>query len=115
PANSSPMTMTVAGKKQLVIVTAKFLVGLDPADGKLLWQVPFATNLMGYDLTPIIAGDTVIFAGRAKGMSGVKVDAPGGSRAATPLGSTTNPATHFTKTVLKDGLPYSFRERLFCA
>ncbi len=115
PANSSPMTMTVAGKKQLVIVTAKFLVGLDPADGKLLWQVPFATNLMGNNLTPIIAGDTVIFAGPAKGMSAVKIEALGGAWAATPLWSATNLATHFTTPVLKDGLLYSFSERLFCA
>ena len=59
PANSSPVIMTVGGKKQLVIFTGKYLVGLDLADGKLLWQVPFEAN-QGINATPVVAGMTVL-------------------------------------------------------
>lgn len=40
PSYSSPMAMTVGGVKQIVVATEKNLVGLAPADGKLLWQIP---------------------------------------------------------------------------
>jgi outer membrane protein assembly factor BamB len=114
PANSSPVIMTAGGKKQLVTLTAKKLVGLDLADGKLLWQAPFEAG-MGNNTTPVIAGDVVIYTGQGKGVSAVKIEARGDGLAATPLWSTTKFGARFTTPVLKDGLLYGYSDHLFCA
>jgi outer membrane protein assembly factor BamB len=114
PANSSPVTMTVGGKKQLVTLSASKLVGLDLADGKLLWQAPFS----GATATPVIAGDTVFYTGQGKGggMFAVKIAARDGGFAAAPLWAVTNKfAARFTTPVLKDGLLYGCTDHLFCA
>ena len=65
--------MTVEGTKQIVTLTEKSVVGLDPAEGKVLWQIPFAPKGMAYNaVTPIVEGQTVIFAGQGRGTKAVK-------------------------------------------
>jgi len=68
PGDSSPVVLTVGGKKQLVTLAAKNLVGLDLANGTLLWQVPFEAT-QGNNTTPVVAGSTIIYTGQAKGCS----------------------------------------------
>jgi len=116
PANSSPVIMTVGGKKQLVTLTAKKLVGLDLADGKLLWQIPFEAA-QGNNTTPIVAGTTVYYTGQGKGLLAVNIQQEGGSFTAAPLWSTTQFGARFTTPVLKDGFLYgaSSGGHLFCA
>ena len=60
PGFSSPVLMTLEGTKQIVTMTDKSVVGLATADGKLLWQVPFApAGRMAYNAaTPIVDGQT---------------------------------------------------------
>jgi outer membrane protein assembly factor BamB len=113
PANSSPVAMTVGGKKQLVSLTAKKLVGLDLADGKLLWQLPFEAS-QGNNTTPVVAGSTVICTGQGKGLLAVKIEQEGGSFAATPLWTNTQFGTRFTTPVLKDDLLYGYSGSFFC-
>ena len=43
PEYASPALMTVDGTKQIVTLAEKSIVGIATADGKLLWQLPFAT------------------------------------------------------------------------
>lgn len=113
PTESSPVLLTAGGKKQLVTFTVKFLLGLDLADGKLLWKVPFAAN-QGNHTTPIVDGDKVIYTGQSKGVSEVKIEAQGEGFVATPVWSITQFGSHFSTPVLKDGLLYGCSDRLFC-
>ncbi|MCS6862830.1 MAG: PQQ-like beta-propeller repeat protein, partial [Abditibacteriales bacterium] len=64
PAYGSPVLMTVAGVQQIVTPTEKSLVGISAADGKLLWQIPFLAGRYNTS-TPIVDGQTLIYAGRA--------------------------------------------------
>ena len=114
PANSSPVAMTVGGKKQLVSLTAKMLVGLDLANGKLLWQAPFEAS-RGNNTTPVVAGTTVVCEGQGKGLWAVKIEPQGGGFTATPLWTNSQFGTRFTTPVLKDGLLYGYGDRFFCA
>ena len=115
PANSSPVIMTIGGKKQLVTLTAKKLAGLDLADGKLLWQVPFEAN-QGNNTTPLFSGTTVFYTGQGKGLLAVNIQQQGESFTATPLWSTAQFGARFTTPVLKDGLLYgSYNGHLYCA
>jgi outer membrane protein assembly factor BamB len=115
PANSSPVTMTVGNKKQLVTLSAKKLVGLDLAEGKLLWQFPFEAA-QGNNTTPVVAGPTVICTGQGKGLLAVKIEPQEGEGfTATPLWTTAQLGARFTTPVLKDGLLYGYSGHLFCA
>lgn len=41
PAYSSPIVLTMAGKRQLILWTGDNVNSLDPVTGQLLWQVPY--------------------------------------------------------------------------
>ena len=114
PANSSPVLMTAGGKKQLVTLTAKHLVGLDLVDGNLLWRVPFDA-VQGNNTTPLVDGSTVFCTGQGKGLVAMRIEPQGGSFAATPLWTNTQLGTRFTTPVLKEGLLYGYNGGFFCA
>lgn len=54
---SSPVFATLAGKRQLVIQTREKLAGVDPADGKVLWEQPVEAFRGMNILTPVIHQD----------------------------------------------------------
>jgi outer membrane protein assembly factor BamB len=114
PANSSPMIMTVGGKRQLVTLTTKYLVGLDLADGKLLWRVPFEA-FRGNNSTPVLDGSTVICTGPGTGMIAVRIEPQGDGFTAKPLWTNKQLGAQFTTPVLKDGLLYGYNGIFFCA
>jgi outer membrane protein assembly factor BamB len=115
PANSSPAIMTAGGKKQLVIFTTKYLVGLDIADGKLLWQIKYQA-VQGVNGTPVISGNTVYFTGQGKGLAAMKIEQLDGGFTANSLWSTPKFPARYTSPILRDGFLYgSYNGRLFCA
>jgi outer membrane protein assembly factor BamB len=113
PANSSPVLMTVGGKKQLVTFTAKKLVGLDVTSGRLLWQAPFEA-VQGNNTTPVIDGSTVFCTGQGKGLCAMRIEPQGEGFAATLLWTNNQLGTRFTTPVLKDGLLYGYNGSFFC-
>ncbi len=117
PDYGSPVVMTAGGVKQLVTLTEKSLVGIALADGKLLWQVPFPAQGMAYNAaTPIVEGDTVIYAGQNRGTRAVKIEKQGEVFAAKEVW--TNPAVsvQFNTPVLNDGLLFGLSDKgmFFC-
>jgi outer membrane protein assembly factor BamB len=141
PGYASPVLMTVDGTKQIVTLTDKSVVGLATADGKLLWQIPFAPQGMAYNAaTPIVDGQTVIYTGQGRGTKAVKVEKQGDGFATKELWSNAQPAPQsttpapeatpgrpmergtpplapqFNTPVLKDGLLFGLSDRgnLFC-
>ena len=117
PAYASPALLTVAGTKQIVTLTEKSVVGVGVADGKLLWQIPFAPQGMAYNAaTPIIDGQTVIYTGQGRGTKAVKIEKQGDGFAAKELWSNADNRTQFNTPVLKDGLLYGLSDKgtLFC-
>lgn len=113
PANSSPVVMTNQGAVQLVTFTAKSLVGLRLADGKLLWQIPFEAA-QGNNTTPIIDGQTVIYTGQGKGLFAAKIEPQGETFTAVPVWTNSQQGARFTTPVLKDGLLFGYHNHFFC-
>lgn len=74
PGYSSPVIATFGGVRQLITQTQKRCVGLSPADGKLLWEIPFTTPYEQNSVTPVVMGDLVIFGGVGKPTFAVKVN-----------------------------------------
>ena len=73
PAYSSPVVATLAGARQLITYTQKSLVGIDPASGKLLWQLPAKTEYDTNSITPVVYKDTIIYARENQGLAAVRL------------------------------------------
>jgi outer membrane protein assembly factor BamB len=117
PSYGSPNLLTVDGVKQVVTPTLKSLVGIGLADGKLLWQVPFAPRYNNG--TPIIDGSTVYFSGQGLGTIALKIEKQGNDFAAKELWKSKQAAHNYNTPVLKDGLlfgltPAGRASALFC-
>lgn len=63
PAYASPIIVTLGGVRQVVTQSQKFCIGVAADSGKLLWSIPFTTDYDSNAVTPIVAGDLVIFGG----------------------------------------------------
>jgi outer membrane protein assembly factor BamB len=116
-AYASPDLLTVDGTKMVVTLTAKKIVGLGVADGKLLWEVPFETRGMNYNAaTPIVDGQTVICTGAGRGTKAMKIEKTADGFAAKELWSNPDNAVQFNSPVLKGGQIYGLSQKsvIFC-
>jgi outer membrane protein assembly factor BamB len=117
PAYASPVLMSVGDTKLIVAETEHKVVALNAADGKLAWEAPFPTQRMEYNAaTPIVDGQTIIYAGVGRGTKAVKIDKEGEAFAAKELWSTKDNTVKFNTPVLKNGLLFgvSQRSEIFC-
>jgi outer membrane protein assembly factor BamB len=117
PEYASPVLLTVAGTKQIVMLTEKSLVGLGAADGKLLWQSPFVSQARAYNsATPIIDGKMVIITGQGRGTKALKIEKKGDAFVATEVWSNPQIAAQFCTPVLRNGLLFGITGHgdLFC-
>jgi outer membrane protein assembly factor BamB len=57
---ASPIAFGEGAKRQVVFLTSNGLVGLAPADGKLLWRYPFKDILSESSTTPVKVGDLLV-------------------------------------------------------
>jgi outer membrane protein assembly factor BamB len=117
PDYGSPALLTAADTKQIVTPTEKSIVGIDGANGKLLWQLPFVPPRRAYNAaTPIIDGQTVIITGKGRGTTAIKVEKQGDSFAAKELWSNPDLAPQYTSPVLRDALLFGLTDgsKLYC-
>jgi outer membrane protein assembly factor BamB len=117
PGYASPVMLTADGVKQLVTLTEKSVIGVNLADGKLLWQVPFAPKGMSYNAaTPVVDGTTVIVSGQGRGTKAFKIAKEGDAFGAKELWTDDKSAVLFCTPILKDGLLYGLSDagNFFC-
>jgi len=117
PEYASPALLTVNGTKQLVTLAEKSVVSIGVADGKLLWQLPFAPGRRAYNAaTPIIDGQTVIYTGAGRGMKAVKVEKQGDDFVTKKLWSNDELAPQFNTPVLENDLLFGLSNQgnFFC-
>jgi outer membrane protein assembly factor BamB len=117
PGYDSPVLMTIGSAKIIVTQTDKNVVAINLADGKLLWQAPFAPAGMGYNAaTPIVDGQTLIYTGQGRGTKAVKIEQQGDGFAAKELWSNADNSPQFNTPVLKNGFLYglSMPGKFYC-
>lgn len=70
---SSPMLVTLAGERQLLVHSAGHLLGVSPADGKALWRFPWRVEFDNTIAQPIVTGTNrlVLSAGYGTGAVGL--------------------------------------------
>ena len=77
PSYSSPIVFPIAGRKQIVIQVHRKILGVDLASGKLLWSLPFVTPCDQNIITPVVAGDLLVFSSLDKGTFAVRLKPEG--------------------------------------
>ena len=108
----SPMLVTLAGRRQIVTVSASEVVGLVPEDGSLLWSYPWATD-NGINVSqPIIVDKNRFFisSGYGKGAALVEVNGSGKSYTARAVWENVNMKNKFNSSVLHQGYVYGLDE-----
>jgi outer membrane protein assembly factor BamB len=116
-AYASPMLLTIGSAKMIITLTAKSIIGISTAHGKLLWRVPFMAQGMPYNIaTPIVDGQTVIYSGQGRGTKAVKIERQGDHFTARELWNNSEKSVAFNSPVLKNGLIFALSQRgkFFC-
>jgi outer membrane protein assembly factor BamB len=85
PGYSSPVIATIGATRHVITQTQKFLVGINAANGALLWQTPFNTAFNQNSVTPIVRGDLVIYSGLDLGVTAVRIARKGTSWTASQV------------------------------
>ncbi len=108
---TSPMLVTLAGRRQILVVTMSRAVGL-AEDGALLWEYPWR-NGSGINVAqPIVTGPNRFFisAGYGKGAALVEVTGSGKSFAARAVWENNSMKNKFQSSVLHNGYVYGLDE-----
>ena len=66
PGYGSPVLATFNNRRQIISPVSKFIAGISPTDGELLWRHPFPTKSTQNILTPVLHRDRLIVGGIAQ-------------------------------------------------
>src|ERR1051326_6041432 len=108
----SPMLVELAGRRQIVVVSASRVVGLAPENGALLWEYPWDTD-NGINVSQPIMVDWnrfFISSGYGKGAALVEIKGSGNSFTASKVWENTNMKNKFNSSVLYNGYIYGLDE-----
>ncbi|MGI9107662.1 MAG: PQQ-binding-like beta-propeller repeat protein [Pyrinomonadaceae bacterium] len=109
---TSPALVTLAGKRQIMVVTANRIAGLEPADGALLWSQSWPTS-MGINVSQpiVISRDRILIsAGYGKGAAVFEVQGAGKSYTTKSIWENINLKTKFNSPVVHNGHAYGLDE-----
>ena len=108
----SPMLVTLAGRRQVVVVSASRVMGLAPEDGSLLWSYVWDTDMGINASQPIVVDKNRLFisAGYGKGAALIEVSGGGKNFEARKLWENINMKNKFNSSVLHEGYIYGLDE-----
>ena len=108
--------LELAGLRQVVVFTAIALIGLNPADGKLLWRVPLKTRLGRHVTTPVALGDLVSVASHQIGLVGIKISKEGAAFKAEQVWQNKEAAFNFASPIAVGNFIYGIgsASKLMC-
>ena len=112
-AYSSPMTVNLAGQRQLLIATEKRVVGLAVEDGRLLWEHPWVVKLGNRDIAqPVILSTNRFFlsAGYGTGCEAVEISKNDSGFTARTVWKNTFLKNKFSSSVFWQGYVYGLDE-----
>jgi outer membrane protein assembly factor BamB len=69
-SNSSPIVITFAGRRQLIVWSDNSVASLDPADGHTYWREPMTTSSNDSTATPVFQGNQLLVSGLMLELSG---------------------------------------------
>jgi outer membrane protein assembly factor BamB len=117
PGYASPVLMTIDGAKIIIAETDRRIVGVHAKDGKVAFEIAYAVQGRGYNAsTPIVDGQTLIYAGSGRGTKAARIEKQGDGYAVQELWSNPDKSVQFNTPVLKDGFLYGLTaaNEFFC-
>ena len=118
PAYASPIVADIAGTRQIVTQSQRHIVGLSLADGRLLWEIPFTTELRAEHITPIVLNDVLIYGGINKPTTAVRVSMAAGKWQIAPVWQNADLPMYMSSPVESGGylfgLTHRGRGQFFC-
>jgi outer membrane protein assembly factor BamB len=82
PGYGSAILAEFGGTRQVIVFSQQNLVGVDVANGQLLWKVPFVARSVTNSITPLVYSDTVIVSGQGKPLTAYRISKRDGQWAA---------------------------------
>ena len=113
-AYTAPQLVTVADRRQILVVSAQRVMGLVPEDGSLLWEHPWVTH-SGINATqPIITGKNSLYisAGYDHGAASVEITGRDKTFSVRTLWQNNRMKNKFGSAVLHDGHIYGLDESI---
>jgi outer membrane protein assembly factor BamB len=113
----SPILATLAGQRQIVVVTSRRVVGLAIEKGDMLWEYPWNTS-MGINCSQPIALDgnrLFISSGYGKGAAVIELSKSDNGFAARTVWENTNMKNKFNSSVYYGGHVYGLDEGILCS
>jgi outer membrane protein assembly factor BamB len=112
---SAPIAITAGGLRQVVAFTGTRLRALAPADGALLWDLPWETSYDVNAATPVFIAPDRLFVSSAYNVGGalLRLDVAEGRVKASEVWRNTELKSKFHSAVLAGGQLYGFDEGTF--
>ncbi|HEX8092149.1 MAG TPA: PQQ-binding-like beta-propeller repeat protein [Blastocatellia bacterium] len=109
---TSPMLVTLSGRRQVLVVTGTRVAGLEAEGGSLLWDFPWDVPNVANIAQPVIvdANRFIISAGYGKGAALVEVTRSGNSFSAVKVWENVSMKNKFNSSVFHDGYLYGLDE-----
>jgi outer membrane protein assembly factor BamB len=103
PGYASPVVAELGGVRQIVTQSQRNLVGVSADRGELLWKVPFTTDYAQNSVTPVIAGDRVIYSGLGHPLKAVRPWKQGTAWQVEPVWGNSEVTSYMSTPVLVNG------------
>jgi outer membrane protein assembly factor BamB len=110
----SPMLVTLAGVRLILIVSATRAAGLDPEQGTLLWDYPWPTDMGINAAQPVLLGNDRVFlsASYGQGAAVFEVTRAGDRFATRTIWENSRMKNKFTSSLLHEGHLYGLDEAI---
>jgi len=118
PGYASPVVGTIGGVRQVVTQSQANLVGLSAEQGELLWKIPLSTPYEQNAVTPVLAGDLLVYGGLDLPLRAVRFARKGAAWTPERVWENAEVSTYLSSPVLEAGKLYGHSNRkrgqLFC-
>jgi outer membrane protein assembly factor BamB len=113
-AYTAPQLVTLAGRRQILIVSAKRVMGLTPENGSLLWEYPWVSYSGISAAQPIVTADNRFFisAGYDHGAALVEISPKDDTLEARMIWQNKRMKNRFSSSVLYEGFIYGLDESI---
>jgi outer membrane protein assembly factor BamB len=108
---SSPVIADLGGVRQVIVETQKSLISVMAADGATLWSVPISTPYDQNSVTPIVAGDLVIYSGLSNPIIAIRPARTSASWATPKVWENKELGLYMNSPVLVNGRLYGLSHR----
>ncbi|HEX5500762.1 MAG TPA: PQQ-binding-like beta-propeller repeat protein, partial [Thermomicrobiales bacterium] len=107
---SSPIVAEIGGTKQVVAMTGPHVVGLDPADGRVLWRHPFQIQYDESIGTPVADNEYVLFTATGRPLTALRISRDGDEWRKSVAWENRDLTSYLSSMLIHDGHVYGMND-----